>query len=67
MIAKNGEEVLARCPVHVTSLADEITAMDTGSTDKTKGIVAGFTDKLYDSTRCDGFFKARSYLSPKAT
>ena len=47
MIVKNEEEVLARCLACVTSFADEIIVVDTGSTDKTKEIAAGFTDKLY--------------------
>ena len=36
MIVKNEEEVLARCLACVTSFADEIIVVDTGSTDKTK-------------------------------
>ena len=55
MIVKNEEEVLARCLACVTSFADEIIVVDTGSTDKTKEIAAGFTDKLYDFAWCDDF------------
>ena len=41
--------------------------VDTGSTDKTKEIAAGFTDKLYDFAWCDDFSKARNYSFSKAT
>ena len=34
MIVKNEEEVLARCLACVTSFADEIIVVDTGSTDR---------------------------------
>ena len=67
MIVKNEEEVLARCLACVTSFADEIIVVDTGSTDKTKEIAAGFTDKLYDFAWCDDFSKARNYSFSKAT
>ena len=57
----------ARCLACVTSFADEIIVVDTGSTDKTKEIAAGFTDKLYDFAWCDDFSKARNYSFSKAT
>ena len=67
MIVKNEEEVLARCLACVTSFADEIIVVDTGSTDKTKAIAADFTDKIYDFAWCDDFSKARNYSFSKAT
>ena len=47
MIVKNEEEVLARCLACITSFADEIVIVDTGSTDKTKEIAASFTAVSY--------------------
>ncbi len=67
MIVKNEEEVLARRLACVTSFADEIIVVDTGSTDKTKAIAADFTDKIYDFAWCDDFSKARNYSFSKAT
>lgn len=57
MIVKNEEEVLARCLACITSFADEIVIVDTGSTDKTKEIAASFTDNVYDFPWCDDFLK----------
>jgi len=48
MIVKNEEKVLKRCLESAAALFDEIVICDTGSTDKTKTIAAGFTDKIYD-------------------
>lgn len=67
MIVKNEEEVLARCLACITSFADEIVIVDTGSTDKTKEIAASFTDDVYDFPWCDDFSKARNYSFSKAT
>lgn len=67
MIVKNEGEVLARCLACITSFADEIVIVDTGSTDKTKEIAASFTDNVYDFPWCDDFSKARNYSFSKAT
>ena len=50
MIVKNEERVLKRCLDSVRDLVDEIIIVDTGSTDATKRIAAGYTDKIYDLT-----------------
>ena len=48
MIVKNEERILKRCLDSVRDLVDEIIIVDTGSTDATKRIAAGYTDKIYD-------------------
>lgn len=67
MIVKNEEEVLARCLACVTSFADELIVVDTGSTDQTKKIAKSFTKKVYDFVWCDDFSKARNFSFSKAT
>ena len=42
LIVKNEEEVIARCLNCVKKFADEIVAVDTGSTDKTVEIIKTF-------------------------
>ena len=46
MIVKNEEKILARCLDSIADLVDEIIIVDTGSTDDTKKIAAGYTDRL---------------------
>ena len=48
MIVKDEEPVIARCLDSVRDLVDEIIVVDTGSSDGTKEIVSGYTDKIYD-------------------
>ena len=48
MIVKNEEEVIGRCSESVSHLVDEINIVDTGSTDRTKEIVAKFTNRIFD-------------------
>lgn len=67
MIVKNEEAVLARCLDSLKDIADEIVIVDTGSTDKTKEIAAGYTDKLYDFTWVNDFSAARNFAFSKAT
>lgn len=67
MIVKNEEAVLARCLDSVADLVDEIIIVDTGSTDKTKEIAAGYTRKIYDFEWVDDFSKARNFAFSKAT
>ena len=47
MIVKNEERVLARCLNSVRGVFDEINIVDTGSSDKTIRIAAGFTDRIF--------------------
>ena len=67
MIVKNEEDVIGRCLDSVKDIADEIIIVDTGSTDKTKEIVAKYTNKIYDFEWVDDFSKARNFSFSKAT
>ena len=67
MIVKNEEEHLPRCLRSVQGIADEIIVADTGSTDRTKAVAAGFGAKLYDFEWCDDFSAARNFAFSKAT
>ena len=67
IIVKNEEKVIKRCLECVEKFADEIVVVDTGSTDKTKEIARGFTDKIYDFVWCCDFSKARNFSFSKAT
>ncbi len=67
MVVRNEEEMLAQALDSINGLADEIIVVDTGSTDKTKEIARGYTDKVYDFVWCDDFSKARNFSLSKAT
>lgn len=67
MIVKNEERILARCLDSVKDLVDEIVIVDTGSTDATKRIAAGYTDNIYDFTWTCDFSAARNFAFSKAT
>lgn len=67
MIVKNEEAVLARCLDSIADLMDEIIIVDTGSTDKTKEIAAGYTDQIYDFQWIQDFSAARNFSFSKAT
>ena len=67
MIVKDEESVIARCLNSVKDIVDEIIIIDTGSTDNTKKIAAGFTDKVFDFNWVNDFSAARNYSYSKAT
>ena len=67
MIVKNEEKVLARCMDSLKGLYEELIIVDTGSTDSTKEIAAGYTDKIYDFTWTGSFADARNFSFSKAT
>ena len=67
MIVKNEEQHLPRCLASVSPLVDEIIIVDTGSTDRTKEIAAGFGAKIYDFPWCDDFSAARNFSFSKAS
>lgn len=66
MIVKNEENVIARCLDSVKDIVDEIIIVDTGSTDNTKEIIKGFTDKIFDFEWTDDFSAARNYSYSKS-
>jgi len=67
MIVKNEEKVLGRCLRSVQDAVDEIIIIDTGSTDKTKLIASGYTNKVYDFMWIQDFAAARNEAFSKAT
>ena len=66
MIVKNEEKILARCLDSIRDLMDEIIIVDTGSTDRTKKIAAGYTNKIYDFKWTGDFAAARNFAFSKA-
>lgn len=67
MIVKNEEKILARCLDSIADLMDEIIIVDTGSTDATKQIAAGYTDKIYDFEWIGDFAAARNFAFSEAS
>ncbi|MDA8228417.1 MAG: glycosyltransferase family 2 protein [Desulfitobacterium hafniense] len=67
MIVKNEEEVIARCLETVKDLVDEMTIVDTGSTDATKEIVSRYTSLIFNFPWIDDFAAARNYAFSLAT
>ena len=67
LIVKNEEDTIARCLESVKDIVDEINIVDTGSIDKTKEIVAKYTDRVFDFKWVDDFAKARNYSFQQAT
>lgn len=65
MIVKDEEKVLARCLESVAGFADEIIIVDTGSTDRTKEIAAGFTEQLFSFPWQEDFAAARNFAFSK--
>ncbi|MBU7594569.1 tetratricopeptide repeat-containing glycosyltransferase family 2 protein [Metabacillus halosaccharovorans] len=67
MIVKNEEKVIDRCLGSIAHLVDEVVVVDTGSTDRTKLIVAGYTSNIYDFEWINDFSAARNFAASKAT
>ncbi len=67
MIVKNEEKVIDRCLGSVAHLVDEVIVVDTGSSDNTKLIVAGYTSYIYDFEWINDFSAARNFAASKAT
>ncbi|MFC5650752.1 glycosyltransferase [Paenibacillus solisilvae] len=67
MIVKDEEKVLGRCIDSIRDLVDEIIIVDTGSSDRTKEIAAGYTSRVFDLEWMDDFAAARNYSFEQAT
>ncbi len=67
MIVKNEADVLGDCLKDASGFADELVIVDTGSTDETKKIASGYTDKVFEFAWCDDFAAARNFSYEKAT
>lgn len=67
MIVKNEEAVIGRCLESVSKIVDEINIVDTGSLDRTKEIVAKYTERIFDFTWIEDFAAARNYAFQQAT
>lgn len=61
MIVKNEEKYLDRCLKSVAHAVDEIIVVDTGSTDRTVEIAAGYGAKIFHFEWIDDFAAARNY------
>lgn len=67
IITKNEQQNIVRCMKSLQPYDVEVVVVDTGSTDDTKKVVAGYTDNLYDFTWRDDFAAAKNYAISKAT
>jgi glycosyltransferase involved in cell wall biosynthesis len=67
MIVKNEAANLSDALACLVTFADEIIVVDTGSSDNTKEIAAGFTSKIYDFEWIDDFSAARNMAISKAS
>jgi hypothetical protein len=61
LIAKNEAAHLPRCLASVRGLVDEMVVVDTGSTDATPNIAAGFGARVFAFPWCDDFAAARNF------
>jgi glycosyltransferase involved in cell wall biosynthesis len=60
LIAKNEEANLPACLGSVADLVQDIVVVDTGSTDRTKNVAAGFGARVFDFAWVDSFAAARN-------
>jgi glycosyltransferase involved in cell wall biosynthesis/tetratricopeptide (TPR) repeat protein len=67
MIVKNEEQNLPACLDSVKDLVGEMVVVDTGSTDRTKEVAAGFGAKVVNFAWCDDFAAARNESVEQAT
>ncbi len=66
IIAKNEEKNMARCLESLTGSGAELVVVDTGSSDRTRGIAEKYTGSVYDFAWCDDFSAAKNYAVSKA-
>ncbi len=67
IITKNEEKHLPETLEAIKDYGFEIVIVDTGSTDSTKDIAYGYTDKVYDFEWCNDFSAARNFSISKAS
>jgi tetratricopeptide (TPR) repeat protein len=67
MIVRDEAATLARCLASVADLVDEIVVVDTGSTDTTRDVAAGFGARVFDHPWTDSFADARNASLDHAT
>lgn len=67
LIVKDEESVLARCLESVSTLADELVVVDTGSSDNTVKIATDWGAKIGHFPWCDDFAAARNYAESLCT
>ncbi len=67
IIAKNEEQSLPNCLLHIGKIVDEIILVDTGSTDKTVEIAKQAGAKIYKKKWKNDFSDARNFAIKKAT
>lgn len=67
MIVKNEERHIAKCLMSLKPIVDEIIIVDTGSSDRTKGIATSFGSKVYDFPWTGDFSDARNFSLSKAS
>jgi GT2 family glycosyltransferase/tetratricopeptide (TPR) repeat protein len=67
LIVRNEEANLADCLRSAADLVQEVVVVDTGSTDRTKGIAAEFGARVFDFPWCDSFAAARNESLRHAT
>lgn len=66
IIGKNEEQHIENCLTPLAPFPFEVVYVDTGSTDQTKEIAAGYNVKIYDFTWIDDFSAARNFAVCKA-
>lgn len=67
IIARNEERHIEECLKALKPYHCEIVLVDTGSTDNTLTLAAGYTDQIYHFDWCDDFSAAKNYAVSKAS
>jgi len=67
MIVHNEENNIRRCLKSVCGFVDEIIAVDTGSTDRTKAICEEYGARVFDCKWAEDFSEARNYSVSKSS
>lgn len=67
IITKNEAANLEKCLRALSPYPFEIVVVDTGSTDNSKEIAAGYTEKVYDFAWIDDFSAARNFAAERAS